>query len=416
MAAAARVVRGAVLAILFLAAPGALGQESAKDYIEPRVSRPQFLLLYRQLGLDSNQRSIAELMYSDYSGALDDLMKQMDAQAEQAGARTVQDAMLGKVRLSAEELRAKRVAVLKAFEQHFAAIDKALDHLLGGLESILTPEQEIHFQPALRELNRSIYLHPRQNGAGFQEYAGDGVDVLMMVDDAMKEGGELHGLEREALASILGEYEHQLDALLVRTTPEHRDLKIRRKIAGIEKDSAAMRDLDQMALARWKELYQFNLTTVKRIGEVAGTTLGEAARQKWLDRFDQASFTWLYPRKKPDRQIEWIRQQSLPAETRERAEDIYEEYLSKRRELSRQAIDIMLRARIEFQTMLYSMMDPATVDGTPGRPLYDQLLRNTGEQANLDNTTSTALEELLNAQQRESMRKATQGPEPTRRR
>ena len=130
-------------------------------------------------------------------------------------------------------------------------------------------------------------------------------------------------------------------------------------------------------------------------------------------RFDQASFAWLYPRRKPDREIEWMRKQTLSAEVREKADALYDTYVSKRRELSRQAIDIMLRARLEFQTMLYSMMDPSTLSDAPRRNMYEELLKNSGELANLDSTTAGALEMLLTQTQRDAMRKALQGPDAT---
>ncbi len=393
-----------------------MAQEAAKDFIEPRVSRPQYLLMYRQLGLDSGQRSIAELMFSDYTTTLDDLARRLDEQAVAAGSKTVHDAMMGKSRLAADELRAKRVGVLKVYQQGLPAIDHALDDLLSGLESVLTPDQTMLFEPARRELLRDVYLHPRQTGSDFQEYAGDGVDVLMLYADATKDDGELKGLDSSTCQAILNDYELRLDALLAQSAREYRNAKLSRKIAGIEKDNAAMHDLDQAALARWKDLFQLNQKTVREIGAIAATSLGASAQQKWLDRFDQASFKWLYPRRKPDRQIDWMRRESLPAETMAKADAIYDGYIAKRRELSRQAIDIMLRARIEFQTMLYSMMDPTNIDDRVRRGLYEELLKNTGEQANAETNASGALEGLLTASQRESMRKATQGAEPGRKR
>ena len=269
---------------------------------------------------------------------------------------------------------------------------------------------------AVRELHRNLLLHPRQASRDFQEYAVEGVDVLLLAENAKAQSGELHALAPDAIHNVLAEYERELDALLLRQAAAHRDGKLARKIATIEKDTAAIRDLDQAALTRWKELYQLNLRAVRQIGDIAASSLGEDARRKWLDRFDQASFTWLYPRRRPDRQIDWIRQQSLPADPREQAEATYENYLNRRRELSRQAIDIMLRARLEFQTMVYSMMDPASIDDGASRGLYEELLKNSGEQANLDSITAAALETLLNSTQREAMRKALQGPDPASRR
>jgi hypothetical protein len=401
------------LAAMVLTVPS-LAQESARDFVEPRINRSQFTIFYRQLGLDSDQRSIVELMFADYTTTLDALTRELDKDAQAAGLRQVQDALAGKARLAPEELRDKRVAVLRVFQRAWPEVDKAMDDLVHGVESLLTADQRPRFDPALRELRRSALLHPRQASSDFQEYAGDGVDVLLLVEDASKPGAELHVLDPAALNGVLAQYEQQVDNLLVRTAQDYRNSKLLRRVATIEKDNAALRELDRAAIARWKELYQLNQTTVQTIGRIAEANLGEQAKARWLDRFDHVSFGWLYPRRLPDRQIEWIRQQSLQTDAIEQAEGIYENYLVRRRELSRQAIDIMLRARLELQVMLYSMMDPTSIDDRAARELYQELLKNSGEQANLESSTSGMLESLLPTAQRDALRKAMQAPDRRR--
>ena len=91
------------------------------------------------------------------------------------------------------------------------------------------------------------------------------------------------------------------------------------------------------------------------------------------------------------------------------AEEIYARYRTQRGELVRQAIEIMLRGRLEFQTMLYSMMDPTGVSDSVRRGLYQDLLKNSGELAGLETAASAELEALLSDSQRESMRRALRG-------
>jgi hypothetical protein len=66
--------------------------------------------------------------------------------------------------------------------------------------------------------------------------------------------------------------------------------------------------------------------------------------------------------------------------------------------------------------MLYSMMNPAGMDDRIKLGLYQELLKNTGEQTNLENNTSAALEALLPDALRQSMRDALKGPDPAARR
>jgi predicted ATP-dependent protease len=93
-----------------------------------------------------------------------------------------------------------------------------------------------------------------------------------------------------------------------------------------------------------------------------------------------------------------------------------DDYLARRRELSRQAISTMIRARMEFQTMVYAMMDTASLDDALRQSLYADLLKNSGEQANLEASTASALESLLDEAQRKAMRDAMKRPDPVRRR
>ena len=392
-------------------------QDSANDYIEPRVNRPQCESFIRHLSLARDQRNAAELVYGDYQTTLTELAQQTDESALKAGRQSVQDAFSGKSRVAPDELKRMRVDVLKMYEQMFPAIDAALDQLVNGLHAILTPEQEAAFAPALRDLRRQIMLHPRQTGSQHEDYAGDGVDVLVLAEDARKQGGELAGLDPLALDPILAGYEAQLDAFLLETTAAYRRGRLMAKMAGVQKDLEGAARERQAAVNRWKRLYQLNQSTVERMAAIVVENAGESSKQAWIERFDAACFSWMYPRKKPDRQIEWIaRQTTVTAEQRQTAQQIFDQYQSRRKHLNRLAIDLMLRARLEFQTMLYSMMDPTGLDEQFTRGLYDQLLKNSGEQASLDSTTVAALEGVLSETQRKAMREALKGPDPARRR
>lgn len=389
-------------------------QETSEDFVEPRITRTQFATFLAQLNLGSEQRNIAQLAFTDYTDALTELSRTLDQQAVTAGRQSVNDALAGKARVSPDDLKRMRIAVLKVYPQGWPTIDRALDTLLSSIESVLTAEQGANFSVAVRQLRREIFLHPRQAASDYQEYAGDGVDVLQLADAALADGGELQPMGSAPIQDILTLYEQQLDALLISTAAEYRAGKLNRKIASIEKDSAAIHHEEQAALDRWKQLYQLNGGVVHQIGELAASAIDDAARQHWLDRYDRASFTWLYPRRKPDRQIEWIRLQSVPGlseEKHQQSEATYENYLQRRRALARQAIDIMIRGRLEFQTMLYSMMDPSGMDDRVRRGLYEELLKNSGEQANLETTTSASLESLLNDAQREALREALKKPD-----
>jgi hypothetical protein len=400
-----------VVAALVPAAP-ASAQERARDYVQPRIIRSQFTQLVQDVGLDYNQRQIASILFEDYESSMEDLTQRLDEQAIKAGRATVDDSLSGKARVQADELKRLRAAVQGVYLQAGADVDGALDMLVGGMQALLTEDQSPKFDAAMRALRRDIMLHPRASGSSYQEYAGDGVDVLELFEQAKAENGELAGIDSEALAGALSAYEQSLDDVLLETYAADRQGRIARKIAGINKDAEALRREEQAALKRWQRLYELNKSTVEQIAAYAGQALDQRAADAFTQRFDRASFAWLYPRCKPDRQIEWLRQQAnLPAETLAKAEAVYAEYLAKRDGLSRSAIDMMLRARLEFQTMLYAMLDRASIANGEAQSLYDSLVKNTGEQTHLQATTSSQIEALLDDKTRGELREAMKRPD-----
>jgi hypothetical protein len=288
--------------------------------------------------------------------------------------------------------------------------------LVGGIEVILTEDQLPKFDAASKWLNREALLHPRANASSYQEYAGDGVDVLQLVEEARAEGGEFASIDPEVFNAILNDYEDRLDEVLRATFAAGRDGQVLRKIASIEKDSETLKREEAAAVGRWKRLYDLNTQTVERIAKAAETAVSPAAAAAFRQRYDKASFTWLYPRKKPDRQIEWIRAQTNTSpDVLAKAEAAYAAYVTKRDGLSRAAIEMMLKARNEFQTFLYAMMDPTSVDERVRSDLYSSLLKNTGEQSTLESATSSQIEALLDDETRGALRDAMRRPDrPTR--
>jgi len=397
-----------------LLAPLAQAQERARDFIEPRITRNQFQKFVQMIGMESAEKQIAMMAFGDYESELKDLAERLDAEALAAGRQRVDDSLSGKQRIPADDLKQLRADVYRVYLQAGPEADAAMDSLLGGVGALLSSDLAPKFDAASRWLRRDIILHPRAHAATSPDYAGDGVDVLEMTQEAQAEGGELVGVPADALNPILTAYEHDLDAVLIATGAAERQGRLLGKIAGIEKDIEAQKREEQAALARWQQLYELNTRTVNRIAALAQQHAGDKAATQWQQRYDRESFAWLYPRRKPDRQIEWIRQQTdLAADTLQKAETIYSAYTARRDGLSRSAIDMMLRARLEFQTILYAMIDKSSIASGEAQSLYDSLIKNTGEQTHLESSTSSQLEALLDEPTRQALRDAMKRPDRT---
>jgi len=385
-------------------------QETASDFIQPQVTRAQFTRLMQALNLGHDQRTIVDFVFSNYVEALSDLTKQTDEAAIAAGRQKISDALAGKTRLQPQELAPLRVAVLRVYRTAWPEADAIFDDLVLGVQSMLVDGQSEPLQAALRELRREVFLHPRQLEAEYHGYAGEGVDILLLAADAMKPVGELASASRSTIADILLEYEIQMDLLLGQTASPLREVRLSRKIAEINKDTSEIDRLEQQSIDLWKQLFALNRSAVDRIA----AHVNDINRERWLDRFDRASFTWLFPRDEPDLQIDWMRREKIDPEIQAEADAIYAEYVAKRRTIARQAIAIMLKARMELQVAL-NPMDPSNINGR-GSDLYTDLLKNSGEQSTLEGATQSRLESLLPEAERERLRQAMKRANVGRRR
>jgi hypothetical protein len=395
----------AAAVVLGLQAGRAAAQsEQAVDFVQPVITRMQYTALLDRVNASREQRHVFESMFRDYTTGLTELIGATDRAADAAGRQQVLDAYAGKARLKPEELKVLRIKVMNAYAESWPTADSLIDFLLGGTQALLLAEQEAAFDAAVRELRREMLLHPRRNRASFEEYAGDGVDVLVLAAEARADGGELRTLDAGALADVLGTYELQLDAMLIETAGDDRTGEMAIRIAQIRNDTAEIREAYGDAITRWQRLYDLNLRTVGLIGEIAAERLGEGAQRAWLDRFDRACFEWLYRPRTPDLQFEWISEQELADEARNKAGETYRAYRTRRDALNRQSIEIMLRSRRELKTVIYSMMDPTGIASSQVRSLYEDLLRISGERSTLEAHTSGTLESLLSPQKRDTMK------------
>jgi len=311
----------ASLAALLLLTPLAA---ASLERLEPIVDRRAYTALLDGLGIDGDEKMIAEMLYSDYAASLDDLAGRIDDAAEVAGRRRMQDALSGKIYVERDELRDLRVAVERTYQSAWVEADELLDDLRLNVRSLLddsgdTPDGELAFAA----FNRSVLLHPRQVAAQDEAYAGDGVDVIALVDEAAAPGGELEALDRAEVDPILDHYAGALDQLIVTTAAEDRRCRGARALARIRRDREAARREEGLSLDRWKRLYLLNRQVAEEIGAVTAERLGAEAERRWRERFDRACFPRLFEATRPDKEHAWIARSALNREILARASTIH---------------------------------------------------------------------------------------------
>lgn len=384
--------------------PCASAEKSAAEFIRPIVSHHQYTVLVTQLDTDRDQRTILEFMFDDYLAGIEAVRAEADQAADAVGRQLVLDAFSGRRVVPVDELRQLRKDVLEVYQSYLHEADVQFEIMLSSVRSVLNERQRPSLDAPARRLRRELYLHPGHANRHAYEYAGEGVDVLRLVEDAMRDGGELEAINDDALKDVLDEYAYALDQVLMEIGPAMRKVRMDERIARIAQDEAAKREAEQQFIRLWQRLYEFNLDVVERIADIVESELGESPAHEWRMRYDEACFAWLFAPALPDRQYEWIVRQSLTDRQREQIEAAYAEYQEQRRLLCRDTIDIMLEARMEQQTILYPMMDPSGLSGRV-RQMYEQLLRQSGEQSALAASASSQLESILTDHQRTTLRR-----------
>ncbi|MHC4948757.1 MAG: hypothetical protein ACYTG1_10920 [Planctomycetota bacterium] len=405
-AAAALIVGAVAAAAMTAAAPATPPTESAIDYARPVVERDAWQGFCARLGLEREQQIIADVLFSDYATSLQEIAAEADARAEAAGRSRLRDAVTGRIHLQPDEFRALRATVMLEYRPCIPWADEQFRTLLASARSLLVEEQTARLDAAERELRRRTLLHPRRRESGTREYAGDGVDLLELAAEARAEDGELAALPASALAGILADYEHRLDALLDETTADYFVARLDHRIGGIRRDRAAMGEGQRRAIEVWERLDDLNRGTVGRIAAAAEGAGGAEAADRWRRRFDEACFPWLFGPQAPDRQHDWLRRQELDEEAARRIGAAFDSYRRRRWELAREAIDIMLRARRDHRCLIHSMMRAADITDPACQRLYEQLLRNSGALTKLEGDTAEAVEAALDEDQRQAMRQA----------
>jgi hypothetical protein len=393
----------------------ARGQETAREHLEPRVTAAQFTAFIVAIDPSRDERAILNILFEDYDAAVEALSAETESRADAAGRRTVNDAITGKVRLEPAELRRMRLEVLRVYQSAWPAVDALFEKLIGDGLAMLDADHAAAARAAIPALRRAALLHPRAEGSQSYEYAGDGADLTLLLEDAI-EGGELAamagggtpegGESWRSLAKAEAEYALQLDAALRESARDVRQARMDRRMARIENDAVATRAAEERLIEHWRRLHEVNRAFADRVAALAGAALGEEARLRWLARVEEASFPWMFRQERPDQVLQWLSHQEVAPELREAVGQRYAAFVARRRELRSDAIALMVRGRMELRAILFPMMNASTLTEASHRALYEEIVRNSGQQATLARDAAAEIEGLLPVEMRQALKRA----------
>ena len=388
---------------LLATTPTTTAVDADLESIEPRIDRRPFQAMLEAVEVDEDFRVVIEEFYKDYLQNLQTLADESTEKIAAAGKERVDSVMKRGGFLQPDELRRLRVAVVKAEAASWPEAQSLAEGLLLDSESWLPQMAAADFRRAARTIRLAMYLHPRRADELDETYAGDGVDVNVLAEEASRPGGELEGIDERILAGILEEYSAAMEQFLLDTAAAERAGRADAAIAGIEGDRQRQKAALQAALGRWQQLYQLNRSGVEAIGAISFDAFGPESRQRWLERFDHANFPWMFRDTKPVRQHAWIQRMVREPEVKKQADAVLAKFRLEHDRVCGEAIGLMTHSRTVLGAIVHSKSNLLHLD-TAVRGIYEKLLRNSGRRAKIEADASSAFEGLVTDGQRKQMR------------
>ena len=400
-----RSCRAALSVLILIAAsvPTAASVDDALSVVQPRADRTDFEILLEGTDLDRDTRAITEMLFRTYVTDLTSLGEQIAARADSAGRREVEEALAGRRRIDPAELRQMRADVRRVELDAWEPAQRLLDDLILNTQLMVAVDDDA-FDTLVRQMRRSVLLAPSESYAADASYAGEGVDLLALLDNSMA-AGELGAFDPLTMASELRAYELALDELLQRDAQALWRGRLFVAIARVERDDAAVAEGEKELVATWRNIWLLNQQYASLIGQQIEARAGAPARLRWDDRVEQACFPWLYSASRPEQQYRWISENRLiEPSVKQEADGIILEHRREHRELAREAITLILRGRLDMQLPLSARTDPASLRDRQAQDILRDLLQNSGRRSHRDDKTSQTLEALLPERLRAQMR------------
>ena len=384
-------------AALVVAVASPAADEFGVEDIEPKVSRLRFAELLDAVQAEDDGRMIADLLFSDYASSLEALAERIDAAQVAAGRGDLELALAGQLLLDRDELRALRADVRRAEAGVFGEAEQAAEQLLTSVRDVLAADADV-FERAARHVRRDMHLAGRRVRERDTSYAADGVDLVLLVEEA-RAGGELASVGSGEIDQILEQYAAGLDTVLRTSARRWWDERLDAAVADILDDADRKADAEREVAREWTRHWSLTQQYVDRIADASGGA-GPAFRA----RFMAAAFPSLLRDTRPDRVNAWIQKRIDDSSVRADAEAVMAEFRGRRAPIVGDAIEIIVRSRADHGAMLDARMDPLALSDRMVRDLYQELLRNSGRRSSIESDATESLEALLTSRERKQMR------------
>lgn len=381
--------------ILLLSLQAAGTPLAAEHFIQPFVKRDAYQAYCRQIGIDSDQLEIANILYEDYVQQLVDLQEISTARAVAAGSERLEEAYKGRGFMKSDEIRSTRIAVQKSYAENWPIVDRLFDDLISDTAALSNDPASDTVGRAGSDLFRLVVLESVRGGEQDRTYAGDGVDVVVLIDQLGIDGDP-------SLDDVRRQYVDRMNEIVERNARVDRASIIDERVAKITKNNERAMELMRKRVDRWKTLNAMNEWAIDSVAYVLDAKEDAEVVSRWRRLVRESRFPWLHRSDQVELISKWIVRNGGP-EQQEKARAILAEYEPLREVLRIEFETLLLSARTDQNVVLGDSLlekDPESAE------LRAAHLRLTGELRLLESRTVERLESLLTPGQRAAARRS----------
>ena len=381
--------------VLLLSLPAVASPLAPEHLIEPFVQRADYQAYCREVGVESDQQQIANMLYEDYVQQLVDLQAASEVRATEAGADRLTAVYEGRGFMGSEELRATRIAVQRSYMENWPVADQLYAELVSDTAAMSIDASNVDMDRARGDLQRRVVLEYVRRREQDRTYAGDGLDVLVLVEHAGVQ-------EAPQMKEVLVQYADRVNLLVARHAAANRASVIKERVAKISKDSEESISLMRSRVDRWKNLNQLNEWAIESVAYVLESQQGAESAQAWRVKARMARFPWLYKPDNVELVSDWVFRNG-DAQQQEKTRVVLEAYLPRRDELRAEFEQLLLSARTDHGVILG---DSALEKDPDSQEIRGAHLRLTGELRLLESRTTEQVEANLTSGQRAAARRS----------
>ena len=354
-------------------------------------------MLERELQLNREQTGMLRAARLAYVSELDLIREQRSAALSAAGQDRIEAALRGELILDRTERRSLQAAVRQAEAPFRRRAAQELDTLILTAAITLPEEAKSSAEESFRALRREAWLQTWGLGSKGRAGGGEGVDLLQLLDEALRPGGALAGGLREDWAPFLSDWSAEVDRFLRGPALDLADAFDRHAIAKLQ--GVGVTEAEALLARQLATLEGIHRRHAEALAQIIEASVDQTAGFRWMLSVYDATWPWMG--------IGTVRREALWIASTIQDQAVVDSAL---RSLARsenalqplvQAVVDEARSRRDSEAKVLNPLLPP-LDGIPS-PARIALLSKTGAIGEVANETSHTLRMLLTKNQRLQM-------------